>query len=306
MAADPIERVIAKIHSAALEPSLWAGVLRSVAAATGAIGAAYIVRDPRTGRVDSAIFLGPTAKFTSDYMNCFGAKDPFVDLLADHDGLTVRNGALGAARVFESAKLGAAIVSATRLGPAATSSRILIGRRSSKHDYILAVSPLGADLGFYSDPMALIVVVDPDARAPRAEDLSAYFGLSVAEARLATQLMSGKPLGAIAAEFGASTATLRAQLSSILTKSRLNDRPIYFLFWPGFPALRKAKSICREKPSDAGFRQREKRTGPGVLETRALNPGSSDTARILFLPAPLVALLHELKRRGVDARACSE
>ncbi len=68
------------------------------------------------------------------------------------DGLVLQNGALGAARVFETAKLGAAIASATRPGPAATSSRILIGRHRSKHDYILAVSPLGGSrLLFRSD-----------------------------------------------------------------------------------------------------------------------------------------------------------
>ena len=50
------------------------------------------------------------------------------------DGLVLHNGALGAARVFETAKLGAAIAAATRLGPAASSSRFLIGRHRSKHD----------------------------------------------------------------------------------------------------------------------------------------------------------------------------
>ena len=134
------------------------------------------------------------------------------------DGLTIRHDALGAARVFETAKLAAAIASATRPGAAATSGRILIGRRGSKRDYILTVSPLSVNLGFYSDPMALIIVVDPEARCPRADDLSAYFGLSFAECRLAMQLMSGKPLRAIAAESGAATATLRTQLRSILKK----------------------------------------------------------------------------------------
>ena len=134
------------------------------------------------------------------------------------DGLTIRHGALGAVRVFEAAKLEAAIASATRPGAAAASGRILIGRRGSKRDYILTVSSLGVKLGFYSDPMALIIVVDPEARCPKADDLSAYFGLSFAESRLALQLMSGKPLGAIAAESGASTATLRTQLRSILKK----------------------------------------------------------------------------------------
>ena len=119
---------------------------------------------------------------------------------------------------------------------AAASSRILIGRHRSKHDYILAVSPLGVDLGFYSEPMALIIVVDPDARSPKADDLTAYFGLSFAEARLATQLMSGKTLGDIAAESGASMATLRSQLRSILKKMKVERQADLFLVLARVPS----------------------------------------------------------------------
>jgi DNA-binding CsgD family transcriptional regulator len=373
--ADPIGRVISKIYDAALDPRLWTNVLQSVTEAVGAVGAAYIVRDARTGRVDWANFLGPSAKFTSDYITRFAAQDRFIDHLtrfegtwirlseqlpatelqrnewyndfvlksgvrdivaaqisvteshrvifgvhegvgakplppanlkrldqlleplrraaevqlrlrelgwksavlarafdqvstgvivvdafgyviemnglADRvvrrgDGLVLHNGALGAARVFETAKLGAAIISATRPGPAASSSRILIGRHRSKHDYnlgsrhdyILAVSPLGVNLGFYSDPMALIIVVDPDARSPRADDLSAYFGLSSAEARLATQLMAGKTMGDIAAETGTAMATLRSQLRSVLKKINVERQADLFLVLarvPSFP-----------------------------------------------------------------------
>ena len=77
--------------------------------------------------------------------------------------------------------------------------------------------------------MALIIVVDPEARCPKADDLSAYFGLSFAESRLAIQLMSGKPLGAVAAESGASKATLRSQLRSILKKIKVERQADLFL-----------------------------------------------------------------------------
>jgi hypothetical protein len=56
----------------------------------GAIGAAYIVRNARTGRVDWANFLGPSAAFTSDYITRFAAKDPFSDLLTGHEGTWMR------------------------------------------------------------------------------------------------------------------------------------------------------------------------------------------------------------------------
>jgi hypothetical protein len=370
---DSIERIISRLHDAAFDPRLWSGVLQSVTEAVGAIGAEYIIRDTRTGRVDWAKFLGPSAEFTRDYITRFAAKDPLIDLLTGHeatwvklsehlaaselcrnewyndfvlksgvrdivaaqvgntgshtavfgihegigekplapanlkrldqlleplrraaeiqlrlrelewksdvvarafehvttgvivvdahglvvemnglaervvrrgDGLVLHNGALGAARVFETAKLGAAIISATRPGAAATSSRILIGRHyskhdyilGSKHDYILAVSPLGLNLGFYSDPMALIIVVDPDARSPKADDLSAYFGLSFAEARLATQLMAGKTMGDIAAETGAAMATLRSQLRAVLKKIKVERQADLFLVLARVPS----------------------------------------------------------------------
>jgi DNA-binding CsgD family transcriptional regulator/PAS domain-containing protein len=363
--ADPIGRIILKIHDAALNPRLWTTVLQSVTEAIGAIGAGYIVKNTRTGRIDWAHFIGPSAKFTADYITRFAAKDRFIEHLTSKegiwmrlseqlpspelqrnewyndfvlksgvkdivaaqvgitgshrvifgvhegigerplakanlrrldqlleplrraaevqlrlrelgwrsavlarafdqvstgvivvdahgfviemnglaervvgrgDGLVLLNGALGAARVFETAKLGAAIAAATRLGPAAACSRILIGRHHSKYDYILAVSPLGVDLGFHSDPMALILVVDPEARSPKAGDLSAYFGLSLAEARLATQLMAGKTLGDIAAETGASMATLRSQLGSILKKIKVERQADLFLVLARVPS----------------------------------------------------------------------
>ena len=376
MPADSLGRIIPRIHDAALDPRLWTSVLQSLTGAVGAIGAAYIVRNERTGRIDWANFLGPSAEFTSDYITRFAAKDPFTDLLMGHegtwmrlseqlptelcrnewyngfvlksgvrdiiaaqltntgtqtvvfgihegigekplpisrlkrlnrlleplrraaevqlrlrelgwksavaarafdqvstgvivvdaygsviemnglaervvqrgDGLTLQQGALGAARVFETAKLAAAIASATQPEPAATSSRILIGRQGGKHDYILAVSPLGVELGFYSDPMALIIVVDPEARCPNADDLSAYFGLSFAECRLAMRLMSGKPLRAIAAESGSATATLRSQLRSILKKIRVERQADLLLVLASVPSSKAAEDCGEAKP----------------------------------------------------------
>ena len=85
MPDDPFGRVIANIHDAGLDPRMWTNVLQSISEALGAIGAEYIVRNARTGRVDWANFLGPSAKFTSDYVTRLAAKDPFTELLARRD-----------------------------------------------------------------------------------------------------------------------------------------------------------------------------------------------------------------------------
>ena len=59
MPVETLGRIIPAIHDAALEPQLWTAVLQSLTEAMGAIGAAYIVRNVRTGRVDWANFIGP-------------------------------------------------------------------------------------------------------------------------------------------------------------------------------------------------------------------------------------------------------
>ena len=70
-------------------PRLWTGVLQALAETIGAVGAEYIVRDARTGRVDWANFLGPSAEFTSDYIARFAAKDPFNELPKGREGTWV-------------------------------------------------------------------------------------------------------------------------------------------------------------------------------------------------------------------------
>src|SRR5580704_6453941 len=87
---DPLGRIIPRIHDAALDPRLWTSVLQSLTEAIGAIGAAYIVRNAHTGRVDWANFLGPSAEFRSDYITRFAAKDPFPELLMGHEGTWMR------------------------------------------------------------------------------------------------------------------------------------------------------------------------------------------------------------------------
>ena len=87
---DFLGRIIPTIHDAALEPRLWTAVLQSLTEAMGAIGAAYIVRNARTGRVDWANFLGPSVEFRSDYIAHFAAKDPFTELFTGHDGIWMR------------------------------------------------------------------------------------------------------------------------------------------------------------------------------------------------------------------------
>jgi DNA-binding CsgD family transcriptional regulator/PAS domain-containing protein len=134
------------------------------------------------------------------------------------DGLTVRQGILSARRVFENAQLVRFIAAAAEQKTAAAMGRMLVGRRGGRPAYALTVAPLGAELGVYQRPLAIIFVADPDERSPSETELAELFGLSPSESRLAVALLAGKRLRDVAVEFGVRITTLRTQLSFILKK----------------------------------------------------------------------------------------
>ena len=72
---------ISGLREAALDPRAWPEVLRQISMALGVAGAAYIVRDSRSGRIDWASFTGPSAGFRPDYVAYYSSLDLFRDLL---------------------------------------------------------------------------------------------------------------------------------------------------------------------------------------------------------------------------------
>ena len=106
------------------------------------------------------------------------------------------------------------IVLAAYVKTAAAVGRMLVGRRGGRVAYILTVAPLGV----YERPLAMILVADPDTRAPSEMDLAEFFGLSPAERWVAAALLAGKKLREVAADSGVQITTARTQLSSVLRK----------------------------------------------------------------------------------------
>jgi len=136
------------------------------------------------------------------------------------DGLTIRNGKLGALHVFDGERLEAVIAAAAaEQKTGAAIGRMRIRRHDGHPPYMLTVAPLGADLALYGRSLALIVFGDPDEKTPSERELAEFFRLSPAESRLAVALLAGKKLVEIAADFGVQITTLRTQLSSILRKT---------------------------------------------------------------------------------------
>ncbi len=81
MRSSPAKHVVESIYDAAHKPDTWPAALDAVANFVGAVGAAYIVFGKKTGRVESASFVGPSAELKAEYVNHYASLDPFSPLL---------------------------------------------------------------------------------------------------------------------------------------------------------------------------------------------------------------------------------
>jgi hypothetical protein len=79
--SSPLRSIACGICDAALAPDLWSDVLRQLAEYLGAIGAAYILTNKRTGQVEWITLAGPSVELQSDYVSHFAALDPYRPLL---------------------------------------------------------------------------------------------------------------------------------------------------------------------------------------------------------------------------------
>lgn len=103
----------------------------------------------------------------------------------------------------------------------AAGGSLLIGRNSGKRPYAVSVSPIRrADL-FSADhrPGAVVFVNDPETRRePMAEALRRFYGMTPAEARLASLLADGKDLSEACAEMSIRRTTARTHLRRLSEK----------------------------------------------------------------------------------------
>ncbi len=148
--------------------------------------------------------------------------------------------------------------------------------------------------------MALIIVVDPDARSPKADDLSAYFGLSLAEARLATQLMSGKTLGDIAAKTGSAMATLRSQLRSILKKIKVERQADLFLVLARVPSSPDGEVSIEETPGAISVLERAIDGDEALLVRRLGDVDDADLRPLAAAKAVDADCACEMHRRALE------
>jgi len=150
-------------------------------------------------------------------------------VIAQRDGLSVRQGRLVASEPDTDAALNRLLAQASATGRARGTvdpSPLAMPRPSGRRAYVLLAVPLpertsAADLG----AAVLVHVVDPETEGePRTTVLRRLFGLTAAEAELAVELARGRRLEEVAAERGVQLTTVRSQLQSLFAKMETNHQ----------------------------------------------------------------------------------
>jgi DNA-binding CsgD family transcriptional regulator len=138
-------------------------------------------------------------------------------------GLTLTHGHLGAQHRHENAALQRLLGSVLQAGPVHQSraeTAVAISRPDGRPLIVHAAPIVGAARNIFQRAKAILMIVDPDEhQEPAIPMLRQAFGLSPAEARLASEIGNGRDLKEIAVSHGVSEGTLRAQLKAIFAKT---------------------------------------------------------------------------------------
>jgi DNA-binding CsgD family transcriptional regulator len=142
-------------------------------------------------------------------------------ICAESDGLRLNGCALIATAAAEDRSLLRAAQCAVIRGQ---STSLRLSRPSLRRPLSLLVAPLNSPRG-RAGPVALLMIADPDRHtAPPMDRLIQVFGLTVAEAQVARQLMQGLDIAGTAARLGIGSRTLRAHLRRVLAKTGTHRR----------------------------------------------------------------------------------
>lgn len=144
-------------------------------------------------------------------------------LLRDADGLTVTSGRLRAFRPDVDAALQRAVAGALGLGDGGARSgrSVSCPRPSGGYAYVAHTFPFpAAGMHGWTEPRALIVIVDPDNRPQPAKDLlRTLFGLTNGEADVALRVARGEGLTPISEELSVTVATVKTHLQHVFDKT---------------------------------------------------------------------------------------
>lgn len=146
-------------------------------------------------------------------------------ILADNDGLTVKDHNLTAFDRFENMELQNLIRMALgikKVGNPESGGQMLVMRRSCRRPYMVFVSPLKSNPISIESKKATVAIyiTDPERRFATAEDiLRRLYRLTISEARLAALLVEGKNVEEASEKLEITTNTTRTHLKSIYQKT---------------------------------------------------------------------------------------
>ena len=150
---------------------------------------------------------------------------PAERLLARNDGLALTNGRVAAAARLQHDRLIRLIANAANTSgrEREASGSTAIARPSGRLPLVLMVSPLHRSVLPNADPgcgIAAILVKDPEANSKvSADELSAVYGLTPAEARVAALIVNGFCLIDVTHKLGISKNTARSHMKRIYAKT---------------------------------------------------------------------------------------
>jgi len=168
-------------------------------------------------------------------------------LLGQGDGLDITEGGLSAPQQAPRARLQAMVGRAVGGGGLQRQAGLMrLARPTGGPDLILIAMPLNADRDWDvpGRPTALLCIVDPSLGARLSPDmLSALFGLTAAEAMLASDLLDGGTPIEIARRTGRSLATVRTHLARLLAKTGTRRQPDLTRLLAALPATSDGTAI---------------------------------------------------------------
>jgi DNA-binding CsgD family transcriptional regulator len=146
------------------------------------------------------------------------------DICAERDGLRFKGCALTATAVADDRQMARAIQGAVIRGQ---STSLRVCRSSVPRPLSLLVAPLNSpQWPGLAGPVALLMIADPHRHtAPPMDRLIQAFGLTVAEAQVARQLLLGLDVAGTAARLGIGIRTFRTLLRRVLAKTGTHRQP---------------------------------------------------------------------------------
>lgn len=140
-------------------------------------------------------------------------------LLGSRHDVTITRSRLSVADRDDDLCLRAAIERALRSGSEESCEVVRIGKQSDETPLALCVAAIPSA----GTPLAVLFVIDFNPATPLAPELlSAVYGLSAAQARVAAELVRGRDPSQIAASLFITVHTVRAHIKNILAKMGLH------------------------------------------------------------------------------------